>query len=275
MPKADSDDSTTPSGDTDKKVASSRKTPPNERTGKAPPDKQTETSSMRKTATANATPKSLALQPSRPSTFPHRRPKAVQDNSAGSADPLLALFDLYREQTTALGRATFIMDCFDKDAPAPHHRRPRVSLSPQRYAFNAADIDAFFDDTPDFAEHIAATWIGAQSREELHEELRSQIEAFKKVWASISYEQAKEQQETAQAAEHETLMRIENSLPITMEGCAALACFLLSMITEGDETDDSVEALHCRNLIKALSRLSGKPTPDVAGYVHSLGYDFE
>ncbi|WFU84826.1 hypothetical protein QA645_19420 [Bradyrhizobium sp. CIAT3101] len=274
MPKADSDDSTTPSGDTasskKKKVASSRKTPPNEATGKRKPANQTEHSSMSKTATAKANPTALALQSSQP--LVGRR--QIMKRATTTIDPIFGLLELYGKQAVAEGRARYAIDCFDESLPAPHHRQPRVTLALDKFAISAAEIDAFFDETPEFAQHIADTWIGANSREEHHKQLQLDVEGFQRVWSSLSYEQARDEYAAAQAAEHETLQEIERAVPITVEGCAALASFLLSIITEGGVEDDTLGASHCNNLLRALTRLSRRPVPDVVGYYHS-NYSFD
>ncbi|RXH31990.1 hypothetical protein XH94_32515 [Bradyrhizobium zhanjiangense] len=225
---------------------------------------------MSKTATAKATPTALALQASQP--LVGRRP--ITKRTTSTIDPIFGLLELYGKQALAEGRARYAVDCFDETLLAPHHRQPRVTLAPGKFATSAAEIDAFFGETPEFAQHISDTWIGAQSREEHHKQLVSDVEGFQRVWSSLSYEQARDEYAALQAAEHETLQELERAVPITVEGCAALASFLLSIITEGGVEDDALGASHCGNLVKALTRLSRRPAPDVVGYYHSnYGFD--
>ncbi|MEH2485877.1 hypothetical protein [Bradyrhizobium sp. AZCC 2230] len=94
MPKADSDDSTTPSGDTSpskKKVASSRKTPPNEPTGDRPAN-QKETS-MSKSASAQRV---HALQPLQQPTTQRRPVRTARSRGTVLDDPIIHALNEYR-----------------------------------------------------------------------------------------------------------------------------------------------------------------------------------
>jgi hypothetical protein len=123
MPKADSDDTTTPSADTlsaDNTVAIQDRTLLNERAGDHDADDsvQESTKMTRRnaiaTAAAGAASLSLTLQPSQAST---RRRLPAFRNAGNGQDPLIAAFNTYGRLATTVAKAQIAKEKFDKEHP--------------------------------------------------------------------------------------------------------------------------------------------------------------
>ncbi|MGY4294594.1 hypothetical protein ACVWXN_002689 [Bradyrhizobium sp. i1.4.4] len=277
MLKADSHNTTTPSGDgapSEEVVAASELSLLNETAGANEPavhrsKKMTRRNAMTSTA---ATAASLALTLKPTGAAPQRRvilPRHDVEFTALLGEYQAARRDLF----AAEDRLESAQELLPEEFWYVRNFCPSIVLIPGRgrmpdqIASSFEDIDAFMatvDASPESRVDPKSN-INVWARER-----RAELEAVKRRYEDASrlagVAAVKDAFLRAVQREKDALEAIAAAQPRTIEGCLAQAAFLSSYL-EQDETDEQGFARQlCRNLGQAMARLAGAPMPQVPPY---------